>query len=127
NSYACFQQLQPTQEPNITKLLQEYAISDRTFELEAASSWVGHLMLVAGTSDGFLGIVPSGGSGSAAFGWGCDSNKVAPWGPNQQPQPSCVPDYALDPQKYPYGGAFRTTPVSAVPTIMDELTSANLS
>ncbi len=41
--------------------------------------------------------------------------------------PSCVPDYTLDPSAYPYGGAYRATPVQHVSTIMDELDAAGLS
>jgi phospholipase C len=41
--------------------------------------------------------------------------------------PACVPDYSLDPVRYPYGGAYRATPVRHVPTLMDELDRAGLS
>jgi phospholipase C len=40
--------------------------------------------------------------------------------------PACIPDFDLDPVKYPYGGAFEATPVQHVPAIFDELTTANL-
>ena len=65
-------------------------------------------------------------------GWGCNSNKVAPWinpATHQQLlEPSCVPAPAgtLNAGKYPYGGPFRATPVQYVPTIFDRLDAAKL-
>jgi phospholipase C len=41
--------------------------------------------------------------------------------------PSCIPDYGLSHTSYPFGGAYRTTPVKYEPTIMDELDAAGLS
>jgi phospholipase C len=38
-----------------------------------------------------------------------------------------MPDYQLDPSKYPYGGAYAKTRVKPMPTIMDELNKAELS
>ena len=64
-------------------------------------------------------------------GWGCDSNNDTLWkvpGIGERiKEPSCIPDYALDPVQYPYGGAYRATDVSYVPTIMDRLNAAGLS
>ena len=49
-------------------------------------------------------------------GWGCDSNKDVSWQPSPtaatQLVPSCVPDYGLDPALYPFGGAYKATPVN---------------
>jgi phospholipase C len=36
-------------------------------------------------------------------------------------EPSCVPDPALDKSAYPYGGAFRATPVQRISTMFDRL------
>jgi phospholipase C len=55
---------------------------------------------------------------TAGPGWGCDSNKVAPWinpaNGSVTKQPSCVP-------KPDGSGAFRATPVPHVSTIFDSL------
>jgi phospholipase C len=124
--YACLTMVQPTQEPNITALAEQFAISDHTFEFKRTPSWGGHLTLVAASDAGFTGDIPLHASGKAAPGWGCDSRKSSPWGPQGTPEPSCVPDYGLDPSKYPYGGAYKKTPVPNVPTIFDEAAAAGL-
>src|SRR5690348_10087071 len=41
--------------------------------------------------------------------------------------PSCVPDFALNPRRYPFGGAFRATPVQWERSILDRLDAAGLS
>ncbi len=123
----CYTQFQPAQIPDAISLASNFAISDRTFEDEASASWGSHLSAVAATADGFVGAIPSGGSGP---GWGCDSGRTSPWiSPSGavQPVPSCVPDYALNPTQYPNGGAFQPTPVPHVRTIMDELDQAGRS
>jgi len=82
----------------------------------------------AATTDGFTGDNPGDGSLTLA-GWGCDSGLLAQWkAPGSkvlQHVPSCVPDYSLNPVRYPYGGAFEATPVAHVPTIMDEMDAAS--
>jgi phospholipase C len=136
NAYACYTQYWPPEDQsgssiaNETELAKSFAVADRTFELTAAPSWVGHMAIAAASLDGFIGQNPefhpqpglTQGNGS-----GCDSNQVAQWGSGSgQWVPSCIPDYDLDPVQYPYGGAFETTPVQHMPAIFDELTSANL-
>jgi phospholipase C len=95
-------------------------------------SWGAHLELVSQDLDGFLGAHGEYGTlGKLGGGWGCDSGYDAPWKstPDAKTQrvPACVPDPSLDPAQYPFGGAYRPTPVPYVPTIMDELDAAGLS
>jgi len=86
--------------------------------------------LAASTQDGFYGDNPTSKWPPPANGWGCDSDRLTPWfnalGARVK-VPSCVPDPSLNPVRYPHGGAFRHTPVSYVPTIMDRLHAAGLS
>jgi phospholipase C len=120
--FACVSQYQPSQIPNIAALASQYVISDHTFEPGLSASWGSHLELAASTLDGFLGVNPSNSTGGV--GWGCDSDLTSPWQPSPgapiQIVPSCVPE--------PDGtGAFESTPVKWVPTIMDRLRNAGLS
>jgi phospholipase C len=125
--YRCLTQFTPSQIPNLADLATKFAVSDRTFELNAIPSWGAHIELVAAKLDGFTGDNPTG---TTSIGWGCDSNKDAPWRATPsspiQSQPSCIPDYNLDPTAFPFGGAYRSTPVKPIPTIMDELDQAGL-
>jgi phospholipase C len=125
--YRCLTQFRPTQIPNLATLARRFVISDRTFQMDSIPSWGAHLELVAATLDGFTGFNPPNG----VSGWGCDAQKDAPWqaspGAPVQPEPSCIPDYNLDPVQFPYGGAYRATPVSPARTIMDELDQVGLS
>ena len=122
--YQCISGYQPAHLPNITALAKSFAISDETFSFADSPSWAGHMALVAASTDSFYGDNPVPAKGvKPKPGWGCDSNLVADWaappgGPPIQYVPSCVPDYSLG---LPNGGAFRPTPASYVPTIMDRL------
>jgi phospholipase C len=124
-TYACISYYTPTQLPNLTALAGKFAISDETFSEADSPSWGGHLYAVAATTDGFLGNNPT--PTNAGPGWGCDSNKTTAWvntsGKTVQ-EPSCIPDPALG---LPNGGAYKATPVSYVPTIMDRLDAASLA
>jgi phospholipase C len=126
--YQCLTQFTPAQIPNLANLGTHFAVSDRTFEMDAIPSWGAHIELVAAKLDGFTGDNPTG---NQSIGWGCDSKKDAPWratpGGALQSVPSCIPDYNLDPTAFPHGGAYRSTPVKPIPTIMDELDQAGLS
>jgi phospholipase C len=126
--YRCISGYTAAQIPNVTTLAQNFAISDRTFSFADSPSWGGHMAMVAASTDHFSGDNPWPVKGvTAGPGWGCDSNKVTPWiGPAGQSQlaPSCVPDPALG---LPFGGVFRQTPASYIPTIMDRLDKAGLS
>jgi hypothetical protein len=127
-NYDCITGYEPSQIPNLARLATGFAISDHTFSMANSPSWGGHLYAVAGTLDGFEGSNPYHGLGLGA-GWGCDSRGITYWMPPFGPArtvPSCVPDYALNPVRYPYGGAFEKTPVQPVPTIMDRLDAAGL-
>jgi len=131
--YRCYSQFDPAQIPNLAALARQYAISDRTFEMDIIPSWGAHLELVSQTLDGFVaGTNPTPAPAvEPGPGWGCDSNNDALWrAPGTKmniPEPSCVPDYDLDPIQFPYGGAYRPTDVSYAPTIMDRLNAAGLS
>jgi phospholipase C len=124
--YACFQQYDPSQIPNITALATAFSVSDRTFEFRSTPSWVGHMVLASANRDGFIGDNPlsTTTSGAVGPGWGCDSHLDARWsaGPGRPVLrvPACVPD--------PSGaGPYRTSPVEYVPTIFDRLDDAHMS
>jgi phospholipase C len=126
--YRCVSGYQPSQIPNLTRLSGQFAISDDTFSMADSPSWGGHLYAVAGTLDGFTGDNPHPAKGvTPGLGWGCDSSKVTTWispAGVQETEPSCIPDPALG---LTHGGAFRSTPVPHIPTIMDRLDAAGLS
>jgi phospholipase C len=130
--YSCLTQFAPSQIPNLTRLARHFALSDRTFQMDNVSSWGAHLELVAGTLDGFIAnkVPRTAGAGPSPLGWGCDSGLDTEWrssaGAPELSVPACVPDYSLNPTQYPYGGAYRSTPVANVPTLMDELDGAGL-
>src|SRR5205807_9387948 len=93
------------------------------------ASWASHLSLIASNPDAFYGDNPVKREGSGP-GWGCDSLLMARWrSPSGEElrEPACVPDYALDPVKYPYGGAFKPTDVSPMPTILDTMDRAGVT
>jgi phospholipase C len=129
--YACLSQFTPSQIPNLIALAENFAVSDRTFQLSSIPSFGSHIELVAATLDGFTGDIPhTGTAGAGAGGWGCDSLKDAAWrsgGGTVSDQPACIPDYGLDAHVFPYGGAYKPTKVKPVPTIMDLLDQAALS
>jgi phospholipase C len=127
--YACVSGYQPSQEPNLSALATQFAISDRFFSLADSPSWGGHLDIVTSNLNGFTGDNPVAAQGIAAGqGWGCDSNLVTPQAGTGTMVPSCVPDPALtfNGSPLPNGGAFESTPISYEPTIMDELNTAGL-
>jgi phospholipase C len=131
SAYACFTQYQPSQIPNLISLATNNAVSDRTFELDAVPSWGMHLEAISGTLDGFYanGDPLPGKQGTLGPGWGCDSGYDSGWYTSTGAitnVPSCVPDYNLNSTTYPFGGAYRATPVPSVPTIMDRLDGAGL-
>jgi len=131
--YQCFTQYYPSQINNLAGLAVQFGISDRTFELSRSTSWGGHFVLAAATLDGFLGHNPvykGDPDREGVIGWGCDSFKVTVWrkSPEAKAQlvPSCVPYRKLDKEQFPYGGAFKPSPVKWVPTIFDRLQEAEL-
>ena len=126
----CLSFYTPDQIPSMTKLADRYVVSDKTFSMQDAPSFGGHMWVAAATQAGFTGDVPCCGS-DETLGWGCDSKRFADWAyPNGDLrwEPSCVPAPPgfLDPKKYPYGGAWGQTPVQNVPTIFDRLDAAHL-
>jgi len=127
--HECLTQFAPRQIPNLARLARAFVISDRTFQTGVAASWASHLEIVAGRLDGFTGDNPDPLLDDGP-GWGCDSKKDAPWraarGGAAIGVPACIPDYNLNPTLYPYGGAYRETPVRPIPTIMDLLDQAGL-
>jgi phospholipase C len=129
NNWQCYKEFAPSQIPNLAALAREFTISDRTFSMNPVPSFGAHVELVAQTLDGFYDI-PVAGSGPPGNGWGCDSGKDVKWRSSSgalQLVPSCVPDFTLDPVLFPFGGAYRATPVQHVPTIMDRLGEAGRS
>jgi phospholipase C len=120
--YACLTQAHAGTVPTLWSLADAYAISDRTFETSAVSSWGSHVELVAATLDGFSGDQPV--NGTTGPGGGCDSKKDELWAdsPAQKPiyVPSCVPDAEGN-------GPYRASPVRYVPTIMDRVEEAGLT
>jgi phospholipase C len=127
HNYACISGYRPSAIPNITGLASRFAISDDTFSQADSPSWGGHLYAVAGTLDGFAGDIPKKGKRPVGPGWGCDSNRIAQWGPAGKWEPSCIPQPGVGGPHAKTGGAFRATPVPHVPTIMDRLDAAGRS
>ena len=127
DNYICVGGYQPSQIPNMTTLATNFAISDHMFSMGDSPSWGGHLYSVMASLDGFTGDNPGPAKGvKPGPGWGCNSDRVTPWQPPTGPLenvPSCIPDFNLG---LPNGGAFRHTPVSNAPTIMDRLAQAGL-
>ena len=137
--YDCYQAFDSSQIPDLAALALSFAISDRTFQSDLAASWGSHLGLVSATLDGFNGDNPCAGTQCPALapqpapvalgtGWGCDSHRDALWSRATDGrlsyQPACVPDPTLP---LANGGAYRSTDVRWVPTIMDRLDSAKLA
>jgi phospholipase C len=132
--YRCFTYYTPGQIPNLAALADKFVVSDRTFSMADSPSWGGHFYPAAATMDNFTGDNPLPEADVAAGpGWGCNSMKLAPWVDpvtrRLSMHPSCVPAQAgtLDPTKYPYNGALRSTPVRWVPTIFDRLDAKHLT
>jgi phospholipase C len=125
-NYRCYTQFDPEQIPNLSALADAFVVSDRTFQMEAIPSFGAHLELASATLDGFVGSNPIKGQerGPTGNGWGCDSGLDAKWVDPRTKRviavPSCVPDKNGK-------GAYKKTPVSYVPTIMDRLEEAGLS
>lgn len=116
--------------PNLAALATDYTVSDRTFESYASPSWAGHEVWATANLDGFYGTNPiTSTTGpqpvSVGSGWGCDSGRVTPWGPDRVLVPSCVPTSggSLGPNWSGYTGV----KAPYVPTIFDELQTKGLS
>ncbi|MGN6380778.1 MAG: alkaline phosphatase family protein [Gaiellales bacterium] len=132
NHYSCYTQFAPSQIPNLASLAEHFTISDQTFEMDTIPSWGAHMELAAATLDGFdtnpgVNPFPSTTGALPLPGWGCESDRDNWWGSPKIAVPACVPDYSLDPLAFPYGGAYRSTPVASVPTIMDRMDAAGLT
>ncbi len=127
-NYRCVGGYKPKQIPNVTSLANTFAISDNTFSMADSPSWGGHLYAVMGSLDNFTGDNPVAAKGvTPGPGWGCNSDKVTPWrepSGTLENEPSCIPDFSIG---QPNGGAFRPTPASYAPTIMDRLAGAGLT
>jgi hypothetical protein len=111
---------------NLAALARRFAISDRTFEMDAIPSWGAHLELAAQDLDGFTGNNPVAGTDPSLRGTngGCTSGEDAEWRASPTSPirlvPSCVPDQQGL-------GPYKPSPVAYVPTIMDRLQGAGLS
>jgi len=126
--YECLTYYTGNQVPNLAALASKYVVSDHTFSMYNSPSWGAHVYAAAATLDNFTGENPWPVSGVATGpGWGCDSNRVAPWvnpaTKQSSLQPSCIPARPgfLNSTQYPYNGAFRPTTAQWVPTIMNRL------
>jgi Phosphoesterase family len=110
--------------PNLVRLADHFAISDRTFEFATSASWAGHMVFASATQDNFNGDNPHvyDFPGSGGVGWGCDGHTDAEWwnGHRYILQPSCVPDAKGH-------GPYRPSEVKSVPTIFQMLDRAGLS
>lgn len=133
DGYKCLTYYDPTQIPNLASYARQFAVSDRTFQMDDVPSFGAHIELMAQQLDGFTGVKPiPGSSGTVGKGWGCDSLRDAPWnaaGTTGTPTyvASCIPDYSLDPAHYPFGGAYKSSPVPHVTSFMDVMTSHSVS
>ena len=124
----CYSQYRGSEIPNLRRLAENYVISDRTFSEDPVPSWGGHLDLVAGQLDGFLGVGPTDAAKNPpqVHGWGCDSHKDSEWKDPTNPDapvrmvPSCIP-------RRDGFGPYRPSPVKHIPTILDRLSQAGLS
>ncbi len=114
--------------PNMSRLAENFAISDRTFEFHANPSWAGHMILGSATIQRFVGQNPQATPGiTTGPGWGCDSGKVTPWNTGTQVVsiPSCVPDQAGN--MGPLWSTYTGTKAAYVPTLFDRMDGAGVS
>jgi phospholipase C len=130
----CLTYYTPSQIPSLAALASKFVVSDHTFSMQDSPSWGGHVYPAAATQDGFTGDIPTDSQGRlSGIGWGCDVHLLTPWidpkTHKQSLQPSCIPARpgTLDPNKYPYNGPYRASPVQWVPTIFDRLDAKHLS
>jgi phospholipase C len=137
-NYACLSYYDESSIPNLAALADRFVISDHSFSPANAPSWGGHFAMVSPSNgwvrgwaptfgfDGFEGANPTHlvGDPPQGQGWGCDSNLRSLWkatpSARPRPEPSCIPSADGS-------GAFMSTPVQHVPTIMDSLDTAGLS
>ncbi len=95
SGYACYQQYQPSQIPNLAALATKYVISDHTFEIGTSPSWGAHITLVAGRLDGFTGDNPFHVAGTPPVPAGAATAWMTRRGARRlqtQHVPSCVPE-----------------------------------
>src|SRR4051794_25212280 len=124
DAYRCYEQYAPGQVPSLAALARAFTISDRTFEDGPMASWGSHLVLVAASTDGFVGDNPVPGSMPPGPGWGCDSLLDAAWIPPGGGAPRMIPSCIPAPDG---SGPYRWSPAQWIPTIMDRMDAAGLS
>jgi phospholipase C len=127
--YKCYSQFDASEIPNLRTLAESYVISDRTFSESPIPSWGGHMDLIAGQTDGFVGDNPTVSNKRARMpqpGWGCDSRLDAQWKNPADPSASFISVPACVPRGDGFG-PYRPSPVAHIPTILDRLTGAGLS
>ena len=127
--YKCYSQYDASEIPNLRALAESYVISDRTFSENPIPSWGGHMDLIAGQTDGFVGDNPNVNNKHARMpkpGWGCDSRLDALWRDPADPSAPLRPEPACVPRGDGFG-PYRPSPVAHIPTILDRLTGAGLS
>jgi phospholipase C len=135
-NYQCYSQFDEDQIPNVWHLAEQYAVSDRTFELDRILTFGAHVELAAANLDGFSGQIPNRPkyAPKSGPGWGCNSFKVTPWRASPQDPyqdvPPCIP--------WPDGtgswwdvtgpsGTPQTSPVAHIPNIFDSLDAGQRS
>jgi phospholipase C len=144
-AYACLSQYDPlagtcgssgtaTCIPNVARLAQGFALSDRTFEFSTSTSWVGHMVLADATGQQFYGNNPVQGplGTSPSPGWGCDSGKVTDWWDQGSQRlvsvPACIPNSAGSMGPIWDHTSYASGPHAGyAPTIFDRLHQAGVS
>jgi phospholipase C len=124
--YQCYTQYHVGQIPTIISLAQNFAISDRFFELDPVGSWGSHLELVTSHLDGFYTgnhhayVKPP----VKTRGWGCDTGQGGDWWSAARDR---HPVTAFDCVPGPDGaGPLGPTPVPWVPTLFNRMDQAGL-
>ncbi len=114
--------------PNTSRLAENFAISDRTFEFHTNLSWAAHMILASATIQHFHDGTPNPTPGvTTGPGWGCDSGKVIQWSVGGQLAsiPSCIPDQAGN--MGPLWSTYTGTKAAYVPTLFDRMDGAGIT
>lgn len=132
--YACYQQYEPEQIPNLAALARTFVISDRTFEGDSLGSWGAHFILASPNMNGFYQGLHSRNGPPDGPGWGCDGGTKGEWAatrsayygdhypfpPVGAKHPNCVP-------MQDGSGPYEPSPVPWTTTIMNRLDGAGLT
>jgi Tol biopolymer transport system component/phospholipase C len=132
--YACYQQYDPAQIPNLAALARAFVISDRTFEGDSLGSWGAHFILASPNMNGFYQGWHTRNGPPDGPGWGCDGGTKGEWAatwslyyedhypfpPDGSKHPNCVP-------KQDGSGPYEPSPVPWITTIMNRFDGAGLT